>query len=102
MSSKTNALLLLNVISAKGGVGKSTLAIMSAVYLARKHGMKTWVIDADFSGTSIVEGLSYYDIKPKRQKHLHDYLAMPPITDLKDLEKNITDLKDLEKMQLTF
>lgn len=42
--------------SVKGGVGKSTLAIVSAIYLSRK-GRRVVVIDADLTGTSLADGL---------------------------------------------
>ncbi len=97
-SAEKKALLLMNVISVKGGVGKSTMALMSAAYLARKHGVKVWVIDADFSGTSIIEGLTHHKkIKMKskiKQKHLHDYLTLPPIADIETLEDNIKSIQN--------
>lgn len=42
--------------SVKGGVGKSTLAIVSAVSLSRQ-GRRAIVIDADLTGTSLADGL---------------------------------------------
>lgn len=42
--------------SAKGGVGKSTLAVASARWLAA-HGECPVVLDADFTGTSLADGL---------------------------------------------
>lgn len=47
----------LSVHSVKGGVGKSTLATLAAVSLARRTGRPTWLVDMDLTGTSLADVL---------------------------------------------
>ena len=51
------------VVSGKGGVGKSSVTAMSAVW-ARRHGYETAVMDADITGPSMPRmfGLGYADL----------------------------------------
>lgn len=48
---------VVNVLSAKGGVGKSTIAMVLAHTLAGSRGRHAFLLDLDFSGTSWVKGL---------------------------------------------
>ncbi len=44
--------------SVKGGVGKSTLATLTALHLARSHpDARVWLLDLDLTGTSLADGL---------------------------------------------
>lgn len=57
---------LYSIHSLKGGVGKSTIALMVGCYHARQ-GKKTVIIDADLSGTSLVD-LDIFQIWDSKQK----------------------------------
>ena len=43
--------------SAKGGVGKSTLAVACAKLIASEAGRRCVLVDADMTGTSLADGL---------------------------------------------
>src|SRR5688572_6722323 len=43
--------------SVKGGVGKSTLAVLTALTLARRPGARVTLIDMDLTGTSLADAL---------------------------------------------
>lgn len=43
--------------SVKGGVGKSTLSLQVALYLAQVRGIPTTLVDMDIMGTSLADGL---------------------------------------------
>jgi len=50
-------LTCLSVHSVKGGVGKSTLATLAAISLARTTQRPTWLVDMDLTGTSLADVL---------------------------------------------
>ncbi len=53
----TRRLTCLSFHSVKGGVGKSTLATLAAVSLARLTKRPTWLVDMDLTGTSLADVL---------------------------------------------
>ena len=55
-------LLVLNVVSQKGGVGKTTMALLAARHLAsRLDPPLVVVLDLDFPGTAMAHALGYAD-----------------------------------------
>ena len=60
---KTKVKKVIAVVSGKGGVGKSSVTAMSAVW-ARRNGYQTGILDADITGPSMPKmfGLGYKDL----------------------------------------
>lgn len=70
----TRKITIHSFCSAKGGVGKTTLAVASAVLLAKQAGRKVVLIDADLTGTSVADGLRL--TAPKLQRRESDKLDL--------------------------
>lgn len=83
MSSKPK-IVLMNVFSAKGGVGKTTLALICGAYAAKDKKTPTWIVDVDFAGTNMIHGLDHHGFKEEAEKgriELHEFLSRPPQPD---------------------
>lgn len=52
---KINNFKILSIHSHKGGVGKTSLVLATAINLVFEYGKKVIILDADFSGSSFSE-----------------------------------------------
>ncbi len=75
MPKKTN---IINIVSIKGGVGKSVIALAIANCLAREYpGIeRVLYLDTDFSGTCTRDGINEKDFHAKWRKNNQEYLFL--------------------------
>ncbi len=78
---------LIAVVSGKGGVGKSSVTAMSAVW-ARRQGYQTAILDADVTGPSMPRmfGLSYADLRADEEGNMH---PAETVTGIKVMSMNL-------------
>jgi hypothetical protein len=73
---ESRKIILLNVFSVKGGVGKTTISLLLSSFLAHQKGIETTLVDLNLDGVGLLHAI---ELKPN-QPLLQDFLHLAPST----------------------